>query len=413
MEPKGRKVLTPDYLKKFNCIGSTCEDCCCMGTWRVFVDKATFLKYRHLPPGSMKELLEKNISRNRQNSTDENYARVKFGNNNQCPFLNEERLCLIQLNLGEAYLGKVCRTYPRYTNIVGGKIEKVASVSCPEAARIVLLNEDGIRFSETVENADAPLIPNYQLSMTDLQSARGKYFFEMRALTVDVLQAREYELWQRLMILGLFYQSVQRCYDEGTTTEIPAIVEKYRNMVATGAFQGAFGEIPSVATVQRKILKQLVDERLVSDRIESRYVDCLKEVFLGLGFVRKSTEEQLEAAYQIAYEENFQPFMKQYGYIMENYLVNYVFKNLFPLGGETRLFDNYVIMILHYSLLKIHLLGTLRFHGKTLNAEHIIKLIQSFAKVVEHNPPYVKRTFQLMQDNQMNNLSYMAILIKN
>lgn len=413
MEAKTHKVLAANYLTKFNCIGSACEDCCCVGTWLVSVDKATFFKYRNLPPGPIKELLEKNVARNRRNPSDENYARVKFGKNNQCPFLSEEHLCLIQLNLGESFLGKVCRTYPRYSNIVDGRIEKVATVSCPEAARVALLDPEGIRLEETFEAVDTPLILNYRLAAEELRSCFGKYFYELRALTVEVLQNRKYDLWKRLMILGLFYQAVQKSVDSGSAAEIPAIVEKYRNMAESGAFQDAFDDIPSVTVVQRKILKQLVDERLLVDKVEPRYFECLTEVLLGLGFVENASEEQLEKAYQGALVDYFQSFMQQYGYVMENYLVNYVLKNLFPLGKEKRVFDNYVVMILHYSLLKIHLLGMLRVHGPDLNVDHIIKLIQSFAKVVEHNPPYVKRIFQLMRDNQMNNLAYMAILLKN
>ena len=413
MEAKTHKVLAANYLTKFNCIGSACEDCCCVGTWRVSVDKATFIKYRNLPPGPIKELLDKNIVRNRRNPSNENYARVKFGKNNQCPFLNEDRLCLIQLNLGESYLCKVCRIFPRCSNIVDGRIEKVATISCPEAARVALLDPEGIRVEETFEAVDTPLIPKYQLSAEGLRSGFGKNFYELRGLTVEVLQNRKYDLWERLMILGLFFQAVQKSEDSGGAAEIPAIVEKYRNMVISGAFQDAFADIPSVTVVQRKILKQLVDERLVGGNLVPRYLECLAEMFKGLDYVGNASEEQLEKAYQDAFTNYFQSFMQQYGYVMENYLVNYVFKNLFPLGGEKRVFDNYLIMILHYSLLKIHLLGILRFHGQNLDADHVIKLIQSFAKVVEHASQYVKRIFQLMRDNQMNNLAYMAILLKN
>ena len=413
MDTKMHKILIANYLKKFHCIGGACEDCCCVGSWLVSVDKATFFKYRNLPPGPIKELLEKNVVRNRQNPSDENFARVKFTKNNQCPFLSEDHLCLIQSNLGESYLCKVCRIYPRFSNILDGRIEKVATVSCPEAARVALMDPEGIRVEETFEAVDTPLIPKYRLSAEELSRGLGKYLYELRALTVEVLQNRKYDLWKRLMILGLFYQAVQKSVDSGGTAEIPVIIEKYKNMAVSGVFQDAFADIPSATVVQRKILKQLVDERLLVGKVESRYFECLTEVLFGLGFVENASEEQLEKAYQEALADYFPSFMQQYGYVMENYLVNYALKNLFPLGKEKRVFDNYVVMILHYSLLKIHLLGMLRFHGQNLNRDHIIKLIQSFAKVVEHTPAYVKRIFQLVKDDQMNNLSYMAILIKN
>ena len=40
-----RKILVPDYISSFACIGSECEDTCCAG-WQVPVDKVTYQKYR-------------------------------------------------------------------------------------------------------------------------------------------------------------------------------------------------------------------------------------------------------------------------------------------------------------------------------------------------------------------------------
>ena len=50
-------------------------------------------------------------------------------------------------------------------------------------------------------------------------------------------------------------------------------------------------------------------------------------------------------------------------------------------------------------------------HG--LTTEIVIKLIQSFAKAVEHNPQYLKSVIDLLKKNDVTNLAYMVILIKN
>ena len=43
----------------------------------------------------------------------------------------------------------------------------------------------------------------------------------------------------------------------------------------------------------------------------------------------------------------------------------------------------------------------------------VIKLIQSFAKTVEHNPHYLKLIVDLLKKSEVTNLAYMVILIKN
>jgi len=116
--------------------------------------------------------------------------------------------------------------------------------------------------------------------------------------------------------------------------------------------------------------------------------------------------------YTISYSKYYKPFMENHEYIMENYIVNYIFKNLFPFGESLSIFESYVLLVVHYSLIKLHLIGMSSYHHG-LTTEIVIKLIQSFAKAVEHNPQYLKSVIDLLKKNDVTNLAYMVILIKN
>ena len=59
---------------------------------------------------------------------------------NNCPFLNENKLCDIYKEVGEDALCYTCKQYPRYIEEFGGVREIGISLSCPEAARIILGN---------------------------------------------------------------------------------------------------------------------------------------------------------------------------------------------------------------------------------------------------------------------------------
>lgn len=76
------------------------------------------------------------------------------------------------------------------------------------------------------------------------------------------------------------------------------------------------------------------------------------------------------------------------------------------------MFDNFIMLILHYSLIKLHLIGMARFH-KGLTEDVVIALIQSFAKSVEHNSIFLDRAFKLLKENGYSSMAHMAILIKN
>ncbi|MGO4119037.1 hypothetical protein ACEQ6C_38230, partial [Rhizobium ruizarguesonis] len=100
-------------------------------------------------------------------------------------------------------------------------------------------------------------------------------------------------------------------------------------------------------------------------------------------------------------------------YILENYLVNYVFKNLFPYDKDNDLFGSFMMLIIHYSLLRILLIGIAGHHKDHFSTDHVVRLISSFAKTVEHNNTFLKEVMEYTKSNGYHNLSNMMILIKN
>jgi lysine-N-methylase len=70
------------------------------------------------------------------------FARIRMDEANQCPLLSEDRLCRIQAEFGEPFLSHTCATYPRVIHSIGDIRETALTLSCPEAARLVLLNPD-------------------------------------------------------------------------------------------------------------------------------------------------------------------------------------------------------------------------------------------------------------------------------
>ena len=105
--------------------------------------------------------------------------------------------------------------------------------------------------------------------------------------------------------------------------------------------------------------------------------------------------------------------MRDHEYILENYLVNYAFKNIVPLGGKGIMYDTYVKMILHYSLVKMYLIGMAAFHKEKFNVKLVIMLISSFTMNIEHTLGYLDHIFNLLLKNDRTSMACMAVLIKN
>ena len=138
-------ILVPDYLRKFHCIGSNCEDTCCIG-WGVDIDQATWRRYQASQHKTLSPLFERVVVRqtNPNAYDDQAYAIINMLPNGWCPFLQQDKLCLIQKELGDEALSFTCTKYPRYYNLFGEQLECGLNVSCPEAARLVLLHPEPI-----------------------------------------------------------------------------------------------------------------------------------------------------------------------------------------------------------------------------------------------------------------------------
>ncbi|HWP95349.1 MAG TPA: flagellin lysine-N-methylase [Syntrophomonadaceae bacterium] len=413
MSHKKRPLLVPQYMRSFSCIGSNCEDSCCRG-WRVDIDHTTYKRYQRVRDAELKPDLDQYIGRNRSQVTEDNYAKVRLNPDASCPFLNGERLCRIQLKMGENYLSDTCTTYPRITNIVNDVVEKSATMSCPEAARLALLNADRMEFDEIDEDVDTRNMIIKQLNTHKLAATNRpeQYFEELRTFTIQVLQYRSITLAERLTILGLFFQKAEKIVEEANVDEIPSLIASYTNLIESGALHEELAKIPVQVAIQMELLKELADERVVIGVNNQRYLECFAHSLHGLQFTEEATVEEIANRYQEAEKKYYRPFMEEREYIMENYLVNYVFKNLFPFSSEQNVFENYVMLVIRYALIKMHLIGMAAFH-QGLTDDLAILLIQSFAKTVEHNKQYLQKIFGLLKQNGYTTMAYMAILIKN
>ena len=124
------KKIYPFIYKQFQCAANRCVDSCCK-EWEIVIDEQTCQKYQKL----------NDIMGNRLRNamvTDADGDVIFQLQHQRCPFWNQSGFCDIQTQLGESFLCHTCRLYPRISQDYGNFIEYDLSISCPEAARILL-----------------------------------------------------------------------------------------------------------------------------------------------------------------------------------------------------------------------------------------------------------------------------------
>ncbi len=155
-------VSRPSYYDRFRCLASACPDSCCQ-QWSVQVDERAEAYYRGLP-GPLGEKLRSVL-------TQEDGETVFAVENGRCPLWRADGLCRIQAELGEQALCDVCRDFPRIRHDFGDFAELQLELSCPEAARLILLSPPEPALIHTEPDTDPP---EYDRTEMELLKAQRK-----------------------------------------------------------------------------------------------------------------------------------------------------------------------------------------------------------------------------------------------
>ncbi len=406
--------LAPRYMQDFRCVGSACEDSCCVG-WRVDIDRKTFKFYQKTPDAALNRLLEKRLGRNRSSTSDARFGFIRLNADGSCPFLDEQRLCRIQGTLGEQALSETCATFPRVNNAVDHLLEQSATLACPEAARLALLSREPMAFDTKQLGAGHAVAV---ASAVDTQSANAAedlraHFWRVRLVALELLQNRTYRLWERLVLLGLFVKRVDALLKNREGGAIDAFADGLLAQVADRSVEPMMRDLGASLELRMALVAKLIEAAdSAAIRKTPRFQTCLEWFKQGIGWREGQTIEALAAGYQSAQDLGYEPFEREHGYVLENYLVNHVFKTQFPLGATGGAFGAYFTLVIHYVILKTHLVGMCGFHREAMTTEHAVMLIQSFAKTIEHTQVYIDAVRAHFERLGLNNLAAMSILLK-
>lgn len=120
---------TLNFFQNFHCIAGDCKHSCCIG-WEIDIDEDTLDYYRQIG-GDFGRRLSANIA------TD-GTPHFKLTKDERCPFLNQQNLCDIILNLGEESLCQICTDHPRFRSFFSDRMETGLGLCCEAAAKQVL-----------------------------------------------------------------------------------------------------------------------------------------------------------------------------------------------------------------------------------------------------------------------------------
>lgn len=192
-------------------------------------------------------------------------------------------------------LCKTCRDYPRHMEEYEGLREGSLSLSCIEAAKIILGCKEPVQFLRFEDEVEDEEYEDFDfLLFTKLMDAREKM--------IALLQKRDIDIMVRIGLCLELAQKMQEALDSDELFQVDEMLEQFGNMDTIAAFQRRadeykIGEIEYCQTARKmfRIFGQL--EVLKDDWPE--YV--------------KRAEKQLFGEGQSGFERNRSTFHKMYG----------------------------------------------------------------------------------------------------
>ena len=384
------KIRVPEYFKEFKCIASKCEDTCCAG-WGIVIDDETYKHYQNVQGEFGKRLRSEIV-----HEAGENIFVLK---ENNCPFLNEEKTCDIYINIGEESLCYTCKQYPRYTEQFGTLREIGISLSCPEAARIILKDSKTVKFelSETDEEVDF---------YSDINANLFLELIKCRKIVMDILQDRSVDLNVRASIILQFAKDIQEKIDESQIKSIKEVREKYINK---GFIEELIKKIEELRNNKSEKYKNIheyfnvfMDLKHITPNDPLGLNDALRY------FWQSDEDEEL---YLVKHNE-FNKYYEESMYKFENILVYFIFRYFMKAVFDYDVSAKVKTAIVSYLMIKE--LAVVRYiENNEFIEEDMVDIAHTYSKDIEHLEENIESLAEIFETNEIFNVEDIIITLMN
>ncbi len=349
---------SPDYFKKFSCIADRCPDTCCAG-WEIVVDSESLEKYESLD-GEYGKKIRSLIS------VDSDGDSIFTSEQKHCPFLLDNGLCEMYIEIGHESLCRTCRLFPRHITYFGARKETGLSLSCPEAARIIMENSDPISFE--TEEVHADIMP------TAIDPSLYFTLIETRKTAINILQNRKFPIEKRISAFLILSEEIQRSIRKNRFSDAKEICKK-------DFFKSEFEIGPH--SDKSKVLSKYFDD------------------FRSLEMLDKSWKKKLDAA-----EKSSPVTPDKFEWEYEHLMVYFIFRYLM-----TAVFDGDLISKSKFAAVSLIIISRLQAKNPTDKSARVTSM-QKYSKEVEHSQLNMDKIFSLIKksryysiDNLINILS--------
>lgn len=305
-----------------------------------------------------------------------------FQNGRRCAFLNEENLCDLYKDMGPDALCETCRMYPIHVEEYEGLRELSLSLSCPEAAKIILSCKEPVRFLEEETEGDEDFDEFDFMMFSQLEDTRDVLF--------SILQDRKLPLTLRMAASEQLAERYQICMEEQREFEIDDLLRKVERHQAENTLPDFVTESLSENGVNAAALHQLDRQRE-----ELQVLRGLERLRPEWDQVLNQVERWLYQGTEETYRKIYEEFHRMYGALSsykeewenlgEQLLMFFVYTYF---CGDV--YDDMVCSKMELALFSVRwiqeiLIARWLENGKKLTMQDVEEVSWQYAREVEHS----------------------------
>lgn len=398
-----RTALMPICYQDFHCLAGACRDNCC-GGWEIAFNKKDYLRIkRSAQSEELKEILSKGMSRLRKHELgDQFYAHFAVGAEGVCPFQNEEGLCRLQLECGEAALPQVCQAYPRKTFYTSAAKEFALSPSCEGVLALLWDLPQGIDFWEE------PL-PTKDWGTVETEPRLAR-FADVRSFCIDVLQERSLPFSRRMLLLGMLIRRLTESdwTGEGDVDRWLAQGEEQLHAPSTASvLEGTPRDRDGYLTDNFFTLLELYQNAGTKEK--AVYYSLLSALSAKENWEHSESEQfDLDRGQYRRMEKRLEELLGHSDYFFENLMVITAFYETFPtLVTPEKLWRSYVDLCGLYSFFRF---AAICGCGQEASRERLFQVIGTVSRGLLHNKGRREELLDRLFARGGGTLAHMAVL---
>lgn len=412
-----KTVMVPTFMKDFKCIGPECENHCCQ-KWNVSITAVTYQQLHSLGDIEINDVLANHTRPSIANTAAKsayNQAQYKdfvMDKDGNCPFLTDEQLCYIHKNHGEQYLPMICNIYPRDTKLVDGTVYQSLSISCPEAARKILLDPSAMSIKEKPVKRSTKM-PNFAVKMKVENAALHEKFKQL--LYQCVVGSQTDSLEQRLFKMAVVFDVVSHRLKNQKDIDTP--LYRLEHSLLSGELNDMYEQTPVSSSIQTSVLQLLLFEKrfVQTNHVFMGYKhDALRKLKHTNAYDEQTDKLDLSNFHHNLCEAGYQRLIDSHGHAFLNMLLHWIYTRVFNLHNEQLdLYKDFAHLALKFFLVRT-LSGILSEPDadEKANGELLVGVIHSISRSSDHDHHLISDIYDKLCQDHLGQHEHILGLIK-